>query len=53
MAAGPLRDVVAADIERSALLEAKAILSGSAYLPPLTSSAARDDHCRAVADASS
>jgi hypothetical protein len=45
------RALVAAQIESAAALEARAIALANGYLPPLTSSAARDAYCAAHHDA--
>jgi hypothetical protein len=42
------RDQVAAQIEASAEAQARAIVTGEAYHPPLTSTTARDDYCSAT-----
>jgi hypothetical protein len=39
------RAVIAAEIEQVAAVEANALLALTAYVPPLTTSAARDAHC--------
>ncbi|MGZ8649844.1 MAG: hypothetical protein ACXW08_14640, partial [Solirubrobacteraceae bacterium] len=41
------RAVIAADIEQAAAAEATALLALTGYVPPLTTSAARDAHCSA------
>jgi hypothetical protein len=47
-APGPAaRSLVAATIEQAAAVEATALLTLTRYLPPLTTSAARDAYCRA------
>ena len=45
--AGVVRDAIGEQIEANSVLEAQAWLAASAYLPPLTSSAARDAWCAA------
>jgi hypothetical protein len=45
------RSLVATDIETTAALEARSIALANAYVPPLSSSAARDEYCAANHDA--
>ena len=45
------RALVAQEIETAAALEAQSIMLANAYLPPLSSSAARDSYCTAHHDA--
>lgn len=40
------RELVAAQIEAYAAITARALLASTAYLPPPTSAAVRDNHCR-------